>query len=438
MSADAPQPAWRSGFLFGLVAVLLLAANLWIYHGLAGPFHRNDFGHLYLGAVAIARGQNPYDARVLFRLADECGVPRLNPYVYPPFLALSLRPLAALGYDRAFWCWTALNGFLFAVAAALVPHALPALVRRWGLAVVCGTLVVIYFPLYRSFSAGQLNVVLLVIVLGAFVLLQREQLRAAGALLALGAMIKVVPGLLLGYLVLIRAWRAVAGFVCAMALLGLCTFAGVGWTHSWAYVEVLQQMAYGNSTWQELGQHFQVDRFNESWSALIYRCLTHNAVTQGWVHAPALAKGLSLLGALTLFSLAGWATLRRDGAHLSFRGYALWILASLLAPSLCWDHYFVIALPVLFCAVAVAWDGEHRWTCGLVLLASLGIAVPYSYHPADPLLAGLYGLPGLAPPENLQRGWAILFLSPKLFAALVVFGVLAAARRTGNGSNATC
>ncbi|HUT24252.1 MAG TPA: hypothetical protein VM492_07930, partial [Sumerlaeia bacterium] len=42
----------------------------------------NDFKHIYLGSWMLTRGQDPYDAEALLRLAHGRGLGSVNPYVY--------------------------------------------------------------------------------------------------------------------------------------------------------------------------------------------------------------------------------------------------------------------------------------------------------------------------------------------------------------------
>lgn len=430
MKRRTALPLWMACLLVGLAGVLLLQANFLLYSRLAGPFTRNDFGHLYLGAAAVAEGADPYDPRVLFRLADaaedERRVERLNPYVYPPLLAVVLRPLAWFSFDDAFGIWTAFNVLLFGVATALLPLVVPELRRRWQITAFAAVLIAFFYPLYRSFSAGQLNVVVLAVVVGAYAALSRNRQGWAGAILALGAMLKILPGVLLFYLLARRAWRGAISFAVTFAALGVLTVALVGWETTLAFGRVSREMSYGRSTWSQLGQHYHVDPFNESWAALAYRALTHNPVTQGWADAPAAAALVAYGGLLLLVAFAGMRTveLRTEPVGFSRAGFGLWVLVMLLAPSLCWDHYFVIALPVYLFAAADGLARKHRPLLWAGLLAALVAAWPYAYSAQDPTLRGLAEMMGLAAPADLHRGPAIVLLSPKLLATLPLLAAL--------------
>lgn len=428
-----PLPPWAPPVIAAALAIALTTLNLAHHQRLTGPFHANDFGHVYLAAVAVARGENPYDAATLFRLAAERGVPRLNPYVYPPFLALVARPLGWLSFQDAFHIWTWLNTALVGMAAALLLLAEPRSMSRPLPAAAAALLWTLFFPAYRSFSAGQLNVVLLVIILGAYLCLKRGRQHWAGVLLALGAMIKVLPAFLVGYLLLRGAWRGAVAFGIATAILGFIGIIGAGFDTTLAYFTVLRQMNYGSSTWTELNQAFQVDLFNESWPALVYRLFTANPVTTPWLDAPRLALAVALLGGLLLTAVAAVRTLdlpawKSGKVRVDAQGLGLWILVMLLLPSLCWDHYFVIAAPWLVLALADALE-SRRWTRAVVAtLAGAIWATPYSYQAFDPLILGSCALLGIDPPATLTAGAGILLLSPKLYAALALFVVLALPR----------
>ena len=57
--------------------------------------HRNDFAHLYLAGYLADRGGHFFDSDLLIKAKLALQIPTgLNPFVYPPFFAVLLRPLS--------------------------------------------------------------------------------------------------------------------------------------------------------------------------------------------------------------------------------------------------------------------------------------------------------------------------------------------------------
>lgn len=95
--------------------------------------HQEDFGAYYLAARALSNGESPFDAQVAARLAAGEGITHHSPYIYPPLLALVLRPLAVLPYAVAAAVWFVLSaGALLAALWLLRPVVqLPWRVYGW-------------------------------------------------------------------------------------------------------------------------------------------------------------------------------------------------------------------------------------------------------------------------------------------------------------------
>ncbi len=68
---------------------------------------------------------------------------------------------------------------------------------------------------WDTFLLGQINILLLALVLGAFVLIKKKYPLAAGMLIALASAIKAFPVLLVSWLIWRRQWKALGGFLLA-------------------------------------------------------------------------------------------------------------------------------------------------------------------------------------------------------------------------------
>ncbi|AOR36140.1 hypothetical protein BFF78_38350 [Streptomyces fodineus] len=130
-------------------------------------------------------------------------------FTYPPFAALAMLPLAPL--DRHSAIAASLLANLAALAAILRILAGPDWRRhgwyRWSL---CLCLLALFEPLRDTFSFGQVNLVLLALVLGDSWLLATGRARWAGAGIGLAAAVKLTPALFIGLLLLAGRRRAAA------------------------------------------------------------------------------------------------------------------------------------------------------------------------------------------------------------------------------------
>ncbi|MFI7400962.1 glycosyltransferase family 87 protein [Streptomyces sp. NPDC049541] len=185
-----------------LLLVLALAAAVTAFTATV-PLLRDWFDlRVYYGAVNtwIHHGGRLYDYRVP---GTEYG------FTYPPFAAVSMLPMALVGLR------TAIAGSLLLNLAALawVLHILTqGAWRRYGWfgCALGACLLTLFEPLRDTFSFGQVNVLLLALVLTDAWLLTRGRQRWAGIGIGLAAAVKLTPALFIGLLLLAGRRRAAA------------------------------------------------------------------------------------------------------------------------------------------------------------------------------------------------------------------------------------
>jgi alpha-1,2-mannosyltransferase len=192
-----------------LLLVLALAAAVTVFTATV-PLLRGFFDlRVYYGTVHtwVHHGGRIYDYRVP---GTSYG------FTYPPFAALAMLPLAPLGRTSAIVASLLVN--LAALAVVLRILAGPGWRRhgwyRWSL---CLCLLALFEPLRDTFSFGQVNLVLLALVLGDWLLPATGRERWAGAGTGLAAAVKLTPALFIGLLLLAGRRRA-AGVATAVAL----------------------------------------------------------------------------------------------------------------------------------------------------------------------------------------------------------------------------
>ncbi|MGW0821705.1 glycosyltransferase 87 family protein [Streptomyces sp. NPDC002845] len=137
-------------------------------------------------------------------------------FTYPPFAAVGMLPMALVGLKTAVALCLLLN--LAALAFVLYVLAGPPLRRPgwFGIGLtLCG--LALFEPLRDTFSFGQVNLVLLALVLGDAWLLSTGRSRWAGVGIGLAAAVKLTPAIFIGLLLLAGRRRA-AGLATAVAV----------------------------------------------------------------------------------------------------------------------------------------------------------------------------------------------------------------------------
>ncbi len=130
-------------------------------------------------------------------------------YVYPPLLAQIFMPLVGAFSLEALWNgWIVVNIGLLIGTVALLSRRIKSPVMLW-------LIVPLFMPIVEAFYVGQVTIILLALLAGAWMAAEDDSPVLAGALLALAAWIKVFPALLIVYFIWKRDWRVVRGALVA-------------------------------------------------------------------------------------------------------------------------------------------------------------------------------------------------------------------------------
>lgn len=184
-------------------------------------------------------------ARAFLAGSSFVGIPGLfgeGEYVYPPIVVLVFVPYALVGsWQTAFVIHSAINLLLLGVLARLIIRELAVLdvatsrTSRWLVGAVC---VASLYPMI-SLGQGQVDPLVAVLLALTFLAIEDDRLHRAGGILALAAVIKLIPVAVCLWFVRMRAYAALGTTVlvggCA-ALASIMTF-GVA-THR-TYIEVI-------------------------------------------------------------------------------------------------------------------------------------------------------------------------------------------------------
>lgn len=226
-------PARALRILSLAVAFALLATSWW---NVSRPALRApgsaavDFLPLWLGAGLVLDGDDPTAADLAeARFREERLPQRPGGFYsyYPPTASLLASPLRALSFATALDAWRlvcALSTPLGVVFAVLAGFASPGPRVRWEFALSVSFLVasvaILARPARIVLPTGQPGPLVVVFSGAALLFLARGRFVPAAVVAALGAALKLVPGVVLGVLLLRRQWAAVAVSIGVMTGLG--------------------------------------------------------------------------------------------------------------------------------------------------------------------------------------------------------------------------
>jgi alpha-1,2-mannosyltransferase len=316
---------------------------------------RAAFGDLSIytaGGGAVLHGVPLYQLRFAFGLR----------FTYPPFAALLFVPLHWLPVTAGQVLLSAATVLALPVTSylALRLPPVPAWIRRdraAQLALAFSAAAIWLEPERTNLKYGQINVLLVLLVLVDLVWIERDQHRGLrGALIGIAAGIKLTPAIFAVYLLATRRYREAATAAIAFAVTVAAAFALVPgdaaqyWDLSFldpAHVGRIQNVA------------------NQSLLGALARVLHTLSVGSVWLPVAA-ATGVA---GIALAARAG-----RSG-HAA-QAFALCAVTSLLVSPISWSHHWVLAVPALLVALVAAarrWPGRSA-VAGLAAVAVGAIA----------------------------------------------------------------
>jgi alpha-1,2-mannosyltransferase len=287
------------------------------------------------------------------------------PYIYPPFAAILMVPLAVMG-------WNAAVVAMFAVSLLSLAFVVYLVLRRlWPSGTPSGTLAVTVAilapsmalePILQTFSYGQINLELMALI--AADCLVRRPRWPRGLLVGIAAAIKLTPAIFLVYFLLRRDYRAAL-----MTVLGAALATGAGFLV--APAESLRYFSGGLSgTSGVSGSPFIT---NETFQAVLVRAgfegLTMKMI---WL----------VLSVLTL--LLASSAIRRGEPALAM---VVTAGVGLLVSPTSWSHHYAWIVPALMVTAVAAW--RHRsslWASVTVVLTVVFILSPFHFLPRGPFL----------------------------------------------------
>jgi hypothetical protein len=292
----------------------------------------NDYGSFHFAAVAVAHGDDPYTNMSRYAAEEGSGA---HPYLYPPFLAYALVPFSLLPLWPARLLWEAVSvgaavGSLLLIRRRLGERPGESEKTKAAAMLIAG----IFWPLRESAWSGQVNAIVLLLILLWWTL--RERTPFSGAWLGVAMAIKMSPTLLCLFIMMERKWKEVfvaAGVAAACVALSCLAMGSEALVFPKLVLSgFLPGHAYHAFT-------VAIHSFgNESLAALVIALFGNpggDAFRLG-----SLAAFVQM--ALVVFMLSMWGMAAR---HISRdRALSSLMIVMILAPTYAWEHHLLFAL----------------------------------------------------------------------------------------------
>lgn len=406
----------RAAYLVGAIVFIALYVK-----SVRGTLDRNDGYDYYVAARALWQHEDP-------RVAMEREVGYIT---YPPSNAIVFAPLALLGHTGYALVWNGINAVLVVAIPALALGTITGRVRGHPAWWYLLPALVGFRVLETNATLSQCNLVVGGCCMGAIYLLRRDRPWSAGLVVAVGAAMKVTPGLFGVYFLWRRRWAAAAA-----ALLGAVVF-----------FLVLPALVYGPRavpehyrTWRKYAANLvnpQDKLYNyehgESVRSALLRLLTKsNARKPGkgpfYVNVldldrDAVARAAPVISALVfvaLFLVSRNPTTPRDapGPYLEM---GLVLVATLLISPYVRKAHYAIAYPAISLAVAALLAGVVPGAAARRLRSSL-VAFALMVNLTAPAIVTKTG-------SEFFNGICIFLWAMLVFAAGLIIAVLACRAR---------
>jgi len=258
---------------------------------------------------------------------------------HPPTSVLLAIPFAKLDFAGAFLAWNLVSLAALAASLWIVQRGLIVPFSLWSFAPLVSLLLLCH-PVWEQSRLGQLTLVLLVLVTGAWAAGRSGRPWLAGTLLGTATAIELFPAFL--------CWKVlIAGLLVIAGLSGLTAIVlGIDAYRSYIFT-VLPEIKWFRVGWNN-------DSLWGFWSRLFDPAPERErtrSLTEPLFYSPALAKALFLNSSSAIVAVLAW-TARRDpkGQRCDLTSSQA-ATAILLVSPICWDHYLLLMLVPL----AVVW-----------------------------------------------------------------------------------
>ncbi|MGO1734250.1 MAG: glycosyltransferase family 87 protein [Corynebacterium casei] len=384
VEGGSTQPSFLSPALAGVVGVVgLIIATITTAIQVMSTDFPIDMVIYREGVKAFMAGGEVYSVPMM---AGDIALP----FIYPPFGALVMVPLAGDWFSHAMAgdIMIVLSNLLIGLVVLLLAFALnrqrsnpfvssdviAAASLIWGI-------VLIFEPVRLNNGFAQINIIIMVLV--ALDLIPRKRLKwlPQGWLIGVAAAIKITPLAMLLYFLVRKEIKPIITAAIS-AIIATLIAAAVRWDVAWEYFSVkLLSMGTGGDFGVQTAY-----QSNSSIKGAIERLYTSQ---EGMETASTITNIIWLCFAIITVVLGGWLMVALMKRGLNIEAWMINAFIMLLISPVSWSHHWVwvaIAIPVLLYR-AITWR-HLNWAAGILisilsLWAILVVTVPPKWYWAD-------------------------------------------------------
>lgn len=304
-----------------IVSLILIFRQLSSLTQLIRDFPLNDFS-VYMNGVKHTLTDNPYTQKFF------------DYYNYPPAATLFFYAFTLLPINTSEFIFTGLSVLSLFISLFLLLKLTKQKINFYMLLAI-GYLLLRFSPTRLTLTLGQINLVVLLLIILSFYWYKQGRGVLSGISLGLSFIFKFTPAVLLLFFLLKKQWRVIFSFVCTIVLVHLLAVIAFGWP--------LTQFYYTKALPQLLSQTgfytMQRTYMNQSLTALLGRLGIFDT-------SHLIIKSLILLPVLLVISLR---ILHSKTRIELFTVYCLLItFMTVFLPTFSWQHHYVFLLPSIF------------------------------------------------------------------------------------------
>ena len=303
-----------------LISSFLILRQLSSLSQLISGFPLNDFS-VYMGGVSHTLTDNPYTQKFF------------DFYNYSPAATLFFYPFSLLPINSAEFLFTGLSLLSLLISLILLIKLTHFKLPPYLLFAI-SYLLLRFFPTRLTLALGQINLIVLLLIILAFYWFTSKRQVASGVSLALAFIFKFNPAILLLFFLLKKQWRVIFSFFGTIVTLHLLAILAFGWPlTAYYYTKVLPSLLSqtGFATMQRT-------YMNQSLTALLGRLGIYD--TQHLI--------LKLVIILPLLYLISRRIIKSTKLSELLNFNLLVVFMTIFLPTFSWQHHYVFLIPAIF------------------------------------------------------------------------------------------